>query len=72
MQADKDKSITSVSTLNKYLLSLLGSEALIEQWWTSPNLSFSNLSPIDMYELHEEGKVAVAQYILKCYWSDGS
>lgn len=67
-----DKDTMSVSHLNKYLLGLLGSEALIEQWWTSPNLSFNNLTPIDMYELHEEGKMSVAWYILKCYWSDGS
>ncbi len=36
--------------LNTILLALLGSEDLVERWWTSPNKAFNNQSPNSMLD----------------------
>ena len=36
--------------LNKLLFSMLGSQALVFLWWTSPNQAFQNRCPKDVAE----------------------
>lgn len=37
-------------TPNTMLLGLLGSDALVEKWWNSPNKAFDNKCPVDIDE----------------------
>lgn len=48
--------------LNKSLLALLGTEALVNQWWKSSNAAFSNLTPLEMYTIN---KAHVIKYIIE-------
>ena len=33
---------------NSMLMGLLGSDALIKEWWSSPNKAFDNKCPVDV------------------------
>ena len=35
---------------NRILLALFGSKELIHKWWASPNRSFGNVTPIEMWD----------------------
>lgn len=41
--------IVSIEKLNRVLLSLLGSNDLVNRWWASPNKAFNNQKPRDVY-----------------------
>ena len=43
---------------NSMLMGLLGSDALVEKWWNSPNKQFDNKCPVDVD--HEE----VVKYLM--------
>jgi len=36
---------------NAVLLALVGSEGLVELWWTTPNRAFEGMKPNDVWEL---------------------
>lgn len=46
---------------NRILLALLGSKELIHKWWASPNRSFDNVTPIEMWD---RDKDRVKNYLL--------
>jgi hypothetical protein len=52
---------TQIQYLNTVLLSLLGSDDLVERWWNSPNRAFSWMTPAEMYETDRH---IVIKYIL--------
>ena len=35
-------------TANSMLMAMLGSDALVEKWWNSPNKAFDNKCPVDV------------------------
>jgi hypothetical protein len=49
---------------NKMLLSLLGSETLIELWWLSPNKAFDGRTPENVFK---EDPNSVIEYIYQFY-----
>lgn len=46
---------------NRILLALFGSKELIHKWWASPNKSFGNVTPIEMWD---RDKDRVKNYLL--------
>lgn len=54
--------------LNELLLSIIGSQELVEQWWATPNKAFDGEIPDDIF--HSDRKAEVVSYILKHsgYW----
>lgn len=51
----------SIDKVNKILGALLGSEALVNQWWSSPNKAFEMKKPRDVY-IDDPDKVS--KYVL--------
>jgi hypothetical protein len=51
------------SDINKMLLGLLGSEKLLESWWSSSNKGLDNLTPNDVYWSGAEGRQRVFDYV---------
>jgi uncharacterized protein (DUF2384 family) len=49
-------------SLNEILLALLGSQELVEAWWSSPNKTFDMEIPDDL--MHTNRKNEVIRYIL--------
>jgi hypothetical protein len=49
-------------TMNEILLSLLGSQELVERWWATPNKAFDGEIPDDL--LHTPRKIEVYKYIM--------
>ena len=47
---------------NRILLAVLGSKELITKWWSSPNKSFGNVTPIEMWD---RDKDRVKNYLLR-------
>lgn len=43
------------------LKAMLGSEALVEQWWDTPNLAFDHQTPSQVFE---QDSYPVIQYVL--------
>lgn len=37
------------TTINRILLSLLGNENLVDQWWNSPNRHWNQSTPLDIW-----------------------
>ena len=35
-------------TANSMLMAMLGSDALVDKWWVSPNKAFDNKCPVDV------------------------
>ena len=58
------KQIYVKKQLNQYLLALLGSVGLVDQWWYGGNKAFDGRTPIDVYHSGEEGRIKVADYII--------
>ena len=58
------KQIYVKSQLDRYLLALLGSIGLVDQWWHGGNKAFGGRTPIDVYHSNEDGRVKVADYII--------
>lgn len=54
-------------TLNRILLSLVGREELVEEWWVSPNKAFEQKTPNEVYLSSDEGRQQVIDYILWYY-----
>ena len=46
---------------NRILYALLGSNELVQKWWASPNRSFGNVTPIEMWD---RDKDRVKNYLL--------
>jgi hypothetical protein len=38
---------------NRILYSLLGSDELVQKWWSSPNKAFDDITPIEMLNRDE-------------------
>ena len=38
---------------NRILYSLLGSDELVQKWWSSPNKAFGDITPIEMLSRDE-------------------
>jgi uncharacterized protein (DUF2384 family) len=53
-----------VERLNECLMSLLGSEELVEKWWLSKNKGFDMKTPQEVWDSGEEGKELVIHYLL--------
>lgn len=49
--------------LNNVLLSLLGSQQLVEQWWKSNNKAFDGKTPEEVFLSSKEGHDLVLQYV---------
>lgn len=53
--------------LNEHIAALVG-DALVENWWQSPNKKWNGFTPLSVYERDTEGKQEVEEYILRhCY-----
>lgn len=61
----RNKTIYVRSQLNRILFGLLGSHSLVNEWWDSNNKGLNDKTPNEVYWSGEEGRVAVADYILK-------
>ena len=46
---------------NRILYALLGSNELVQKWWSSPNRAFDDISPIEMWD---RDKDRVKKYLL--------
>jgi len=57
-------------TLNEILLSVLGSEELVQRWWATPNKAFDMEIPDDL--LHSKDRDKVVRYILNQIDPSGS
>ena len=55
--------INEKETCDRLLASMLGSWDLVEKWWNSPNRAFDGKHPINVFEMNEEGKKDVINYI---------
>ena len=54
--------------LNRYLMSLLGSEDFVNRWWHSPNAKFNFADPYEVWSSGPEGQNEVESYVLEhCY-----
>ena len=56
--------------INQILLSLLGSQELVQRWWASPNKAFDNEIPDDLY--HSDLHNVVVRYIMRAASGDFS
>lgn len=54
--------MNSKEKLDKFLLSLLGSEELVHKWWNSPNKAFDMKTP---QEVFDRDKDEVKAYVIK-------
>ena len=52
---------------NSMLIGMLGSDALVEKWWASPNKAFDNKCPVDVDE-----KDVVTYLMWHCFGAGGS
>ena len=46
---------------NRILHALLGSDELVQKWWSSPNKAFGDITPIEMWD---RDKDRVKNYLL--------
>ena len=46
---------------NRILYALLGSNELVQKWWSSPNRAFGDITPIEMWD---RDKDRVKNYLL--------
>lgn len=51
--------------IDTWLYSMLGSDALVARWWTSPNRAFNGLTPQELYDRNELGKHTVTSYVFE-------
>ncbi len=49
--------------IDKWLLSLLGRQELVEQWWISPNWHFGMKTPIEVYQGTDKQRQSVIDYV---------
>jgi hypothetical protein len=61
----RNKRIYVRSQLNTILFALIGRWELVNDWWHSSNKAFDGKTPNEVYWSGEEGRVAVADYIIK-------
>lgn len=47
--------------MDAILLALVGSQELVEQWWTSPNRAFDGRTPMDVLDIDHRD---VVEYLL--------
>lgn len=58
------------SEIDRQLFALLGSDALVERWWKSPNRAFSLRTPQDVWEENEQGPDRVRKYVTQFLYGD--
>ena len=50
------------------LKALVGSDALVKQWWESQNLNFNLKTPQEVFDSGEDGQLSVMNYLSEhCY-----
>ena len=49
--------------VNDVLLALLGSEELVQRWWTGDNVAFGFVPPQSVWDQGESGQEEVAAYV---------
>lgn len=52
-------------SMNSVLLVLLGSRALVQQWWKTSNYAFNEKTPIAMWKGTTADKLRVKLYLIK-------
>lgn len=61
----KDNKMVVVKVvINKYLYALLGRVELVNSWWITKNKAFDNKTPNEVYQLSEEGRNRVHDYVM--------
>jgi hypothetical protein len=63
----RNKQIYVRSQLNLILFGLLGSHSVVDAWWYSSNKAFDGKTPNEVYWSGEDGRQAVADYIIKFF-----
>lgn len=53
------------SQLNRILYAVIGDWRMVDAWWGSSNHAFDGKTPNEVYWSGEEGREAVADYILQ-------
>jgi hypothetical protein len=61
--ADKRRYHYNKDFCNRMLMGLLGSEAMVEQWWQSQNLAFELKTPQEVFDLNDQGQLNVLNYL---------
>jgi uncharacterized protein (DUF2384 family) len=51
------------SDCDRMLMSMLGSEKLLNQWWESQNIAFDMKQPIEVFNTSESGRQSVFNYL---------
>lgn len=57
--------------LNTHLLSILGTQHMVDEWWDSKNKAFEDKSPNEVWEI-DGGKEIVANYVMWQSYGEGS
>jgi hypothetical protein len=57
--------------IDKMLYALLGSNELVERWWTGPNHFFGLKTPYEVFEKNEAGRQAVLKYVENAAYGGG-
>lgn len=55
--------MTKFEFCNKVLMSLLGSEELVDRWWQSPNVAMAMRTPSELWSKDELSREFVFNYI---------
>jgi len=55
--------MTKFEFCNSVLMSLLGSEELVDSWWQSPNIAMGMSTPSELWTKDEMGRDFVFTYI---------
>jgi len=53
--------------INRMLLTLVGREELIPEWWNSMNIGLYGKTPNELYQSGDEGRQLVYNYVLTFY-----
>ena len=53
----------SIVNINRFLLGLLGSQELVQNWWNSKNEAFNMNTPLEIWCL-PDGKEQVFNYVM--------
>lgn len=59
-------------SMNSVLLILLGSRALVQQWWKTSNHAFNGRTPIGMWKGTTADKLRVKLYLIQALMQEGS
>ena len=64
--------INAKDSMNSVFLILLGSRALVQQWWKSSNHAFNGRTPIAMWKGSTADKLMVKLYLIQAIMREGS